>query len=93
MWVLTGGERNSFQLTEDNRIINRGSNGAASFVYNVYSWDGTKTVNELNIFFDAMTETPWVITRGDQQSASTEDEAVALIESNQAIPIPMEPIP
>ena len=93
MRVLTGGERNSFQLTDDHRIINRGSNGASSFVYNVYFWDGTKTANELSIFFDAMTETPWVVTRGDQQSASTEAESMALIESYQAIPIPIEPIP
>jgi hypothetical protein len=93
MWVLSGGERNSYQLTADNRILNRGSNGAASFLYNVYSWDGAKLVTERSVFFNAMQEDPWVTTVDERQEVLTEDEAMALIESYQQIPIPMESIP
>lgn len=93
LWVLSGGERNSYRLTADNKILNRGSNCAASFVYNLHSWDGTKAVNECSIFFDATQEEPWVITRNEQQDVVTESEAMALIESYQVIPIPLEPIP
>jgi hypothetical protein len=91
--VLTGGERNSFQLTADNRIVNRGSNGAASFIYNILTWDGAQTVTERSIIFDDMQNDRWVTTYGDQREVLTEEAAMALIDSYQVIRIPAEPIP
>ena len=92
VWVFTGGERNSYQLTTDNRILNRGSNGAASFVYTVNTWNGTEAVEERVITFDAMQDDPWVTTWDGGREVLTEDEFNALVDSYETVSIPKEPI-
>ena len=94
--VLTGAERNSYALTAANEIVNVGSNGAASTVYefNLYS-NGNLIVVE-RVIFDAAAspENPWFRGFGEVEEASpiSEDEANAIIDSFSTVEIPCVPI-
>lgn len=94
--VLTGAERNSYALTDANEIVNVGSNGAASTVYefNLYS-NGNLIVVERVIFDAAVSpENPWFRGFGEVEEASpiSEDEANAIIDSFSKVEIPCVPI-
>ena len=94
--VLTGAERNSYALTAANEIVNVGSNGAASTVYefNLYS-NGNLIVVERVIFDAAVSpENPWFRGFGEVEEASpiSEDEANAIIDSFSTVEIPCVPI-
>lgn len=93
MGVFLGAERNSWQLCENNIIMNMGSNGAASTVYDFYIWDGAKPVLERNITFNGMNEDPWTTTYNGVTEVLSEDQAYALIEAYGHVEIPMEAFP
>ena len=63
VWLLSGGERNSYQLCLNGFIFNHGSNGAASFQDNVYYVKNGELVLKEGIYFDGMKEpATWTLT-------------------------------
>lgn len=92
-WVLTGAERNAWSLCEGNILKNIGSNGAASSLYDFYTWDGANLVTERNVIFNGAMDTPWSTIYQNQQQVISEAEADALIDSFVQIRIPTQKIP
>ena len=70
--VIDAGERNTFQLTSDGLFLNRGSNGAASYGYNLYSFENGQLVFEDGIVFDAGKDeqNPWFYTKSETWDAN-----------------------
>lgn len=93
IWVVSGAERNSWQLCEGNILKNTGSNGAASSIFAFMTWDGEKLVLERNIIFNGMAPEPWTTTYAGSTQIITEDEANGLMESYPVIRIPLEALP
>lgn len=50
--VLSGGERNAYFILEDGRILNQGSNSAASSFTACFRLEGTELVPEQSVIFD-----------------------------------------
>lgn len=59
--LIDAGERNTFQLTSDGLFLNRGSNGAASFGYNLYAFQDGELKFQDALVFDAGRDeqNPW----------------------------------
>lgn len=93
MGVFLGWERNSWQLCENNILMNRGSGGAFNTEYNFYFWDGSKPVLERNVTFNGMNDDPWTTIYNGVTEVLTEDEAYALVDSYALVPISIEKFP
>lgn len=65
--IIDAGERNTFQLTSDGLFLNRGSNGAASYGYNLYSFANGQLTFQDGIVFDAGRDeqNPWFYTKSE----------------------------
>ena len=90
--LLTGWERNSYQLCENNYIFNQGSNGAAITIYHYYRIQNGELTLVESIHFNAAQDpdNPWFrspdgILLGDPL---TEQEAQEILNSYQNVPIP-----
>lgn len=59
--LIDAGERNTFQLTSDGLFLNRGSNGAASYGYNLYVFQDGELKFQDALVFDASRDeqNPW----------------------------------
>ena len=59
--LIDAGERNTFQLTSDGLFLNRGSNGAASYGYNLYVFQDGEMKFQDALVFDAGRDeqNPW----------------------------------
>jgi len=94
-WVLSGGERNTYQLCEGGFLYNRGSNGASSHVENFYYLKDGNLILKENIFFDAMSESSvwtWTGEGSETAEAISEEEASEIIAAYEKVQIPMIPI-
>lgn len=87
--VLSGFERNSYQLCENGTIKNFGSNSAAESSYTMYRLVGSSLVQEQIVTFDGTQDpdNPWFI--GFDKTPASEAEAQAVIDSYPEIPIPI----
>jgi hypothetical protein len=87
--LLTGWERNSYQLCLDNIIYNRGSNGAASSVNNYYQLQDGELVLVESVVFDANKDfdNPWFRSSDGEtpEEPLTEAEANAIMDSYPTI--------
>lgn len=92
-WVLSGAERNAWTLCEGNILKNIGSNGAASSLYDFYTWNGSMLVTERNVIFNGEMDAPWSTIYRNEQQVLTPEEADALIRSYTEIQIPKKNIP
>lgn len=74
--VFTGWDRNSYELREDYRILNIGSNGAASADYVYCHLSNGQLVTDSLIRFDAATDPdhPWFRGTGENDLAPITDE-------------------
>ena len=90
--VVSGAERNSWQLCEGHILKNIGSNGAAGTIYDFYTWDGEKLVSQRNITFDLTQEEPVHTTSQGQTIALSEEEAFAMIDAYGQVSIPVSPM-
>lgn len=95
-WVLSGFERISYQLTEDNGIINRGS-GSASYSYiTFYRWNGGELewVDGLELDYEANYDSPWFRRQGEQSEpeAITEEEFNQIESAYASVQIPFVPL-
>ena len=74
--ILSGGERNSYELRENSVILNTGSNGAASTDYVFYHVSGGQLVQDTLIRFDAMADEnhPWFRGTNEQDLMQITDE-------------------
>lgn len=59
--LIDAGERNTFQLTSDGLFLNQGSNGAASYGYNLYAFQDGELKFQDALVFDASRDeqNPW----------------------------------
>lgn len=91
--LLSGSERNSYQLTADNVIVNHAANGAASTIYSFFRLSGKQLVIDRRVFFEAAKDeaNPWFKGYSDIDTAEpiTEDEASAILDSYARIQIPV----
>ena len=89
--LITGWERNSYQLCLDNIIYNRGSNGAASSVNNYYQLRDGELVLVESVVFDANRDidNPWFRSSDGEtpEVPLTEAEANAIMDSHSYISI------
>ena len=87
--LVTGFERNAYQLCENGIIKNFGSNSAAESSYTMYRLVGSSLVQEQVVTFDAAQdqENPWF--RGFDKTPVSEAEAQAVIDSYPEIVIPI----
>ena len=87
--LITGFERNSYQLCENGIIKNFGSNSAAESSYTMYRLVGSGLVQEQVVTFDAVQdpENPWFV--GFEKTPVSEGEAQAVIDSYPEIRIPI----
>ena len=87
--LVTGFERNSYQLCENGIIKNFGSNSAAESSYTMYRLVGSGLVQEQVVTFDAVQdpENPWFV--GFEKAPVSEGEAQAVIDSYPEIRIPI----
>ena len=74
--ILSGGERNSYELRENSVILNAGSNGAASSDYVFCHVSGGQLVQDTLIRFDAMADGnhPWFRGTNDQDLKQITDD-------------------
>ena len=65
--VLSATERNTYQIGSDGVIVNRGSNSAASYGYNLYSFAGGKLTFQDALVCDASMDekNPWFYTKDE----------------------------
>lgn len=95
-WIITGGERNSYVLCEDNIIYNTGSNGAASTIFTAYRWNGKDLSVEQVLIFDynQNPENPWFLGKNaeDFTHPITETEAQAILDSYQPVELSLLPL-
>ena len=75
--ILSGGERNSYELRENSVILNVGSNGAASTDYVFYRVSGGQLVQDTLIRFDAMADEnhPWFRGTNEQNLEHITDDS------------------
>ena len=75
--ILSGGERNSYELRENSVILNVGSNGAASTDYVFYRVSGGQLVQDTLIRFDAMADEnhPWSRGTNEQNLEHITDDS------------------
>lgn len=87
--LITGWERNSYQLCLDNIIYNRGSNGAASSVNNYHQLRNGELVLVESVVFDANKDfdNPWFRSSDGEtpEEPLTEAEANAIMDSYPTI--------
>lgn len=95
VWILSGGERNAYNLCEDGLISNNGSGGAASHMWKFYRLEGDKLVLVQGVTFEGSSEgSTWKLTEGnDEPTIITEVQANIIIASHRHIPIAVTPIP
>lgn len=69
--VINASERSTYQICSDGVILNRGSNSAASYGYNLYSFaGGTLTFQDALVCDASLDEkNPWFYTRDEAWSA------------------------
>lgn len=91
--LLSGSERNSYQLTADNVIVNHAANGAASTIYSFFRLSGKQLVIDRRVFFEEAKDeaNPWFKGYSDIDTAEpiTEDEASAILDSYARTQIPV----
>lgn len=65
--VIDAMERSTYDLTSDGLILNRGSNGAASYGYNLYRFTSGELVFQDGLVFDAGKDeqNPWFYTKSE----------------------------
>ena len=89
--ILTGGERNTFTLTADNRIVNVGSGGASYTIYRMYLYYGTNLIPIELILCDASRDpaAPWFRGIDDPEYVTpiSEKEAREIISMYPPVPI------
>ena len=87
--LVSGSERNAYQLCENGIIKNYGSSSAAESSYTMYRLVGSGLVQEQIVTFDASAdpENPWFT--GFDKTAVSEAEAQAVIGSYPEIRIPI----
>lgn len=95
--ILTGTERNVYQLCELNYIANRGSGSAFNTVYNFYWLQGTELELYEFILFDAYTNEndPWFggfKTTHENAQPLTEAQAQAVIDSYKVVSVEIKPL-
>ena len=79
--LINAGERNTYQLTSDGLILNRGTNGAASYGYNLYRLENGSLQFQDALVFDAAKDekNPWFYTKNpdwDQDALESVDTEV-----------------
>lgn len=92
VWVVSGGERNTYQLCQNGFLANRGSNGASSYVENFYYLKGGELVLKEGILVDAMSETSkWTLTGEgiDSPEAISAERYQEIVASYQTVRIPV----
>ena len=93
--VLSGAERNSYMLTEENILINTASNGAASTVFTFYRYSNGNLIVDQMVVLDAIRDeqNPWF--KGfsiDNLEPVTELHARQILDSYVQTGIPCESI-
>ena len=71
--VIDAMERSTYQLTSDGLILNRGSNGAASYGYNLYRLENGSLQFQDALVFDAAKDekNPWFYTKNPEWAQDT----------------------
>jgi len=94
--VLTGAERCSYQLTQENVLINVASGGAANTVHGFYRYSGGNLIVDQLIVYDGHRDpnNPWFRGFVDPETATpiSEAEAKTIMDSYKAVYIPCKPI-
>ena len=96
VWLLSGGERNSYQLCLDGYIFNHGSNGAASFQDNVYYVKNGELILKEGIFFDGMKEpATWLLSGEGIETPEpvNSNRYQQMVDTYQKVTIPLTPFP
>ena len=93
IWVLSGAERSSWMLCNDNILKNNASGSAYSSEIDFYTWDGTQLVLQRNITFDGRLENPWSTTVEGNTQTISEQEATDLTQSYGMLHPPIEKLP
>jgi hypothetical protein len=95
LWILSGGERNAYNLCQDGLIANDGSGGAASHVWNFYRLEGNALVLVEALTFEGSPDgVSWKHAEGDGEAQDiTEVQATNIIASHRHMPISIIPIP
>lgn len=96
VWLLSGGERNSYQLCHDGFIFNHGSASAASFQDNVYYVKNGQLILKEGILFDGSQEPATWLLSGE--GIETPEKVNAnryqeMLDSYQKVSIPLTPFP
>ena len=96
VWLLTGGERNSYQLCMDGYIFNHGAISAASFCEDVYYVKNGQLVLKEGLLFDDMNETSKWMRSGEGiegYEPITPAQAQEIISTYRKVAIPITPFP
>ena len=96
VWLLSGGERNSYQLCLDGYIYNHGANGAASFEDNVYYLKNGELILKEGIFFDGMKDpATWLLSGEGIETPEpvNANRYQEMQDAYQKVTIPLTPIP
>ena len=96
VWLLTGGERNSYQLCMDGYIFNHGAISAASFCEDVYYVKNGQLVLKEGLLFDDMNETSKWMRSGEGiegYEPITPAQAQETISTYRKVAIPITPFP
>ena len=98
--LIDAGERNSFQLTSDGLFLNRGSNGAASNGYNLYTFQDGELKFQDALVFDAGRDeqNPWFYCTtetwdADSMTPLETANAESLVEDLEASVVPIAFVP
>lgn len=96
IWVVTGGERNSYNLCEDGLISNYAASSAASHAINFFRLEGEELVLVQGLTFEGSNEgNTWtLVTEGKAASEEIPEAQVNMIvASHKHIPITTTPMP
>lgn len=94
VWLLSGGERNSYQLCLDGYIFNHGSSSAAGFVDNIYYLKDGELILKEGIEFDGMKEpASWMLSGEGMEAPEpvNSNRYQKLLDDYQRVTIPLSP--
>lgn len=91
--ILSGTERNSYQLTQDDVLVNHAASSAASAIYTYYRCSGVQLIIDRRIFLDATrdAEHPWFLGFDSVEDADpiSEEEAQRIMDEYVRWQIPV----
>lgn len=94
--LLSGEERNTYELCEGNYICNTGANGAGSTTYQYFKLNGSELLKEVSLAYEGSAAgESWYLMGGFQYSIQRmpidEKSASDIIDSYRVIPIEITP--